>query len=317
MFRTGFPRSPPINSVRRVCANGHEMDVADDICLTCGADVARGEGTELTTPERTPEGNELPSRQTAVDGWQLVRRLPSHLPDLPYESFHAQNESGREAILTLYQSGAEPDPAVHEILLRMPRDHIPELIATGRYEGGAYEVIELISGGTLAEAGFPGATDPALLRRIVDELGRALASFAEVGLRHRDLNPNTIRLRTLNPLDLVITGFGSARLSDFDLEAVAPLELTRYSAPEAIVGAVSAASDWWSLGMIVQSRPPRADALKVLTIRRFGCTSLHVGSTCRRASLPRFGSCCGGFLARDPLKRWSATHSSLARWRGG
>lgn len=135
--------------------------------------------------------------------------------------------------------------------MRCCGDHIPELLATGRHEGRAYDVAELVTQGSLAQAGFIGANDRDVLRRLAEELGRALAYFTEQGLRHRDLRPDAILLRTREPLDLVITDFGSARLSDFDLEAVATLQLTRYSAPEAIVGTVSAASDWWSLGMII------------------------------------------------------------------
>ncbi|MGG7382312.1 protein kinase domain-containing protein, partial [Escherichia coli] len=85
----------------------------------------------------------------------------------------------------------------------------------------------------------------------VEELGKCLHSFSEHGLRHRDLRPGAILVRQKDPLDLVVTGFGSARLSDFDLDIVSPLETTRYSAPEAIAGGVAAASDWWSLGMIL------------------------------------------------------------------
>lgn len=56
-------------------------------------------------------------------------------------------------------------------------------------------------------------------------------------------------MRTWEPLDLVITGFGSARLSELDLDIVSPLETSRDIAPEAVMGGVSAASDLWSLGM--------------------------------------------------------------------
>jgi serine/threonine protein kinase len=130
-------------------------------------------------------------------------------------------ESGsREALLSLYREGFEPDPAVYEVLRRMPLDHIPELLVTGRHEGRAYDVVELITQGSLVQAGFIGANDRSVLRRLAEELGRALADFTEQGLRHRDLRPDAILFRTHDPLDLVITDFGSARLSDFDLEAV-------------------------------------------------------------------------------------------------
>ncbi|MEX0828477.1 MAG: DUF4011 domain-containing protein, partial [Haliea sp.] len=72
-----------------------------------------------------------------------------------------------------------------------------------------------------------------------------------VGLRHRDLTPSTITVRSADPLDLVIEGFGSACLSEFDLDVVSPLETNVYMAPEAVAGGVAEASDWWSFGMIL------------------------------------------------------------------
>src|SRR5262249_29454553 len=128
--------------------------------------------------------------------------------------------------------------------------HVPEIVATGRWDGRAYEVAEELTGGTL-EAFRCGPEDVEGVRSIAFEIGKALHSFREAGLRHRDLRPGNVLLRWDAPLDLVIIGFGSARLSDFDLDIVSPLETTRYMAPEAIAGGVAAASDWWSLGMII------------------------------------------------------------------
>src|SRR5882672_3102266 len=62
---------------------------------------------------------------------------------------------------------------------------------------------------------------------------------------------------------------------------IAPLELTRYSAPEAIVGAVSAASDWWSLGMIVLEQATAGRCFVDVNDRAF---RLHVVT--RGISLP-------------------------------
>ncbi len=66
-------------------------------------------------------------------------------------------------------------------------------------------------------------------------------------------------VRAREPFDLVMTGFGSARLSDYDLEAVSPLDDTKYSAPEAVAGGVAAASDWWSLGMLLLEQATRGE----------------------------------------------------------
>jgi len=221
----------------------------------------------------------------------------------------------REALLSLYREGFEPDPAVYEVLRRMPLDHIPELLATGRHEGRAYDVVELVTQGSLAQAGFIGANDPNVLRRLAEELGHALADFTEQGLRHRDLRPDAILLRTPEPLDLVITDFGSARLSDFDLEAVAPLQLTRYSAPEAIVGTVSAASDWWSLGMIVLEQATAGRCFQGVNEQAF---RLHVVT--RGIDIPTeldadVRVLLRGLLVRDPHKRWAAPQ--LFAWLKG
>src|SRR3546814_8230827 len=122
----------------------------------------------------------------------------------------------------------------------LDRDHVPEVLETGHYGDRAYEVTEDLRGGTFADLGLV-ADDVATLSRILEEVGGALAAFAECGLRHRDLRPGAIMVRSRDPLDLVVTGFGSARLSDYDLDIVSPLEITRYTAPEAVAGGVAAA----------------------------------------------------------------------------
>src|SRR5262249_39795180 len=153
------------------------------------------------------------------------RRLQPPTASAPYQSFLVVTEAGQEGILMLYNPGSEPDLAVFDALRATSTDHVPKLLATGKYDGGTYEVSERIEGDTLQSAGYIAAQRPELLRSFVKELAAALTSFSDWGLRHRDLHPGNIRIRSLEPLDLVISGFGSARLSDYDLEAVAPLEL--------------------------------------------------------------------------------------------
>ena len=198
-------------------------------------------------PSRSPSPSE-----TIIDGWRLHDRMSSS--STVRERFVAVRESdGRRGVLTLYAAGSEPDRAIYDLLRKLPRDHVPEIIATGRWCDRAYEVVEEFTGGTLADLP-PDADDQTAIRMLVSELGQALHSLSEAGLRHRDLRPSTIFVRSRDPLDLVIGGFGSARLSEFDLDIASPLETTRYMAPEAIAGGVAPASDWWSLGMILLER---------------------------------------------------------------
>src|SRR5262249_31964757 len=150
---------------------------------------------------------------------------------------------------------------VYEVLRTLDREHVPDLLDTGHWDGRAYELSEDLRGGTLADVGLL-PDDLATLSRIVSEIGSALHALSEHGLRHRDLRPRAILIRTREPLDLVVTGFGSARLSDFDLDVVSPLETTRYTAPEAVAGGVAAASDWWSLGILLLEQVTRGDCFE-------------------------------------------------------
>lgn len=280
-----------------VCANGHGMVPGDQLCLECGSEPA------TSTPPTSSVGETQVA--TVVGGWRVLERLEP--PERsPWERFVVEPEAGTSrALLTLYHEGCEPDPAVYEVLSRMPRDHVPEVLARGRHETVAYDVVEFVTGGSLADARQTLTLGSEFVRSLVKELGRALAEFAEAGLRHRDIRPKTILIRSINPLDFVVTGFGSARLSDFDLEAVAPLKLSRYSAPEAVVGAVSAASDWWALGMLVLECATRGECFDGVNDQALLLHIVTRGMELPADLDPDTRLLLRGLLARDPLERWA------------
>lgn len=276
------------------CVNGHPMGEGDLMCLTCGGDAA-GAAAEGSEAAADPD-------ETRIDGWRLVRQISS--TDGVRERYLAQQQdTGRQAVLTLYRPGAEPDPAVYDVLHRLAKGHVPEILATGRWDGRAYEVAEEMSGGTLADLGI-AMHDTAAIRRIVDELGQALHAFSEVGLRHRDLRPATLLVRSREPLDLVISGFGSARLSEFDLDIVSPLETTRYMAPEAIAGGVAPASDWWSLGMILLEQLTHGRCFEGINPHAFLIHVLANGVALPDDLDPSLHLLLRGLLARDRHARW-------------
>src|SRR5262245_41697668 len=185
----------------RLCVYGHPISEGDLLCLICGADVV------AEAPEPSPLS------ATVIDSWRVVERLDTH--SSIHERFVVEAEdSERRALLTLYQPQSEPDMSIFETLRRQPLDHVPEILGSGRWNDRVYDVMELITGGSLQDLGYEAGDSIETLQRIVDEIGKALASFAEIGLRHRDIRPGTILVRRAEPLDLVITGFGSARLSN-------------------------------------------------------------------------------------------------------
>lgn len=242
------------------------------------------------------------SEPTVIGGWILLGRLPALGKSAErYSARHA--ESGLEATMTLFYSGFEPEPLVYETLQRLPLEHVPQIYASGRWENRFYTVAESFSGRNLADLGHV-IRDENGVRHIINELGQALNALGEAGVRHRDLNPGLLAVRGEDPLDLVITGFGSARLSDFDLDVVAPLEANPYMAPEALAGAVSPASDWWSLGMILLEQLSGGELCRDSSPQEFLVGMLTSGVTLPEGLDADIALLLKGLLTRDHRHRW-------------
>ncbi|MGX1350422.1 hypothetical protein AB7M49_003998 [Bradyrhizobium elkanii] len=295
--------NPPVNPSASIpiCRNGHQGSPGDLICSVCGEPII--ERQEAPSPAEPMPGPELaPEGETIVDGWRLQDRIASS--SAVRERFVATRDSdGQRGILTLYAIGAEPDQAIYDLLLKLPRDHVPEFFATGRWQERAYEVAEEFKGGTLTDLAVDPA-DPAAVAKLVGELAQAVHALTEAGLRHRDLRPSVIFVRSRDPLDLVISGFGSARLSEFDLDIVSPLETTRYMAPEAIAGGVAPASDWWSMGMILLEKITQGACFEGINEQALLIHVLTNGVHLPESLDERINTLLRGLLARDRRQRW-------------
>lgn len=316
------PPAPTSVPADRRCTNGHILERGDLLCPDCGADLVEdGDPAPVREPAAAPPAEPVPATSeepsatapTVIGDWTLVRLLAStgHVQ----ESYEAMRDSdGRQAILTLYAEGSEPDPEVYEVLRTLDRDHVPEVLDIGRFGEQVYEVSEDLKVGSLADLGLM-ADDLAGLSRIVEEVGGALAALAECGLRHRDLKPDAIMVRTRDPLDLVVTGFGSARISDYDLDIVSPLEITRYTAPEAVAGGVAAASDWWSLGMLILEQVTSGACFASADDQSFLISVLTNGAPIPEGLAPEVDTLLRGLLAPDRRVRWC--WPEVRRWLDG
>ncbi len=113
------------------CRNGHRVDDGDTMCLTCGASIGSTGTADHGADRSVVDDAPLIDHPTEIGEWTLEEALPSHAR--PWRRFLARAADGRHGVLTLYDCGAEPDPAVHDVLRRMDRDHVPVLMATGRW----------------------------------------------------------------------------------------------------------------------------------------------------------------------------------------
>ena len=79
----------------------------------------------------------------------------------------------------------------------------------------------------------------------------ALGHLHSANVLHRDIKPSNILVRSVDPLDLVLTDFGISSITDLSLHLTSVNRTAAYCAPEALTGVVAKASDWWSVGVIM------------------------------------------------------------------
>lgn len=284
----------PISSL--VCLNGHPMDANDLICLECGVDAApEGDNSSLQqahAPERL------------IGNWGIQQRING--ADSIRERYLVINQqTGQEGVLTLYQKGEEPDPTIYQVLKLISTDHVPHFYETGRWENRAWHVTEKLTGGSLSQFIQQGEFwHSEEIPKLVEELGTALATFAEHGLRHRALRPANLLIRSRNPLDIVIIEYGSASLSEFDLDIVSPLDISRYTAPETLAGGVCAASDWWSLGIILLEQLTRGKCFEHIQDNAFLIHVMTNGIELPDELDSNTQLLLRGLLSRDRFSRW-------------
>lgn len=296
------------------CVNGHIMDTGDLICMECGADLAEIDNSEnLERISSNHEETITESDITTIDDWQLLQ-LISQTDGVRERYLVKRLHDEKRAVLTLYHTGAEPNIDVYEVLHNLPREHVPEIITKGRWNDLAYVVAEELTGGVLADLGMV-INDMDTIRHVMTELGQALNAFTAAGLRHCDLRPNNLLVRTKEPLDLVITGFGSARLSEFDLEVISPLATTFYTAPEVVAGGVSVASDWWSLGVILLEQLTQGKCFEGVNTQAFIIQVLASGVDIPTTLDPRLQLLLRGLLTKDHHRRWQ--WSEVQAWING
>ena len=306
MATTPGQEAPPV----RRCSCGQTLAPGDLICVECGEELADEESVQ-ESPALDAQREALTGSALVIAGWRVLDELEGQ--NHVQERYIAERD-GVRGVLTLYHEAYEPDTQVFEVLGIMDPDHVPLLLEMGRFDGQAYVVSELLDGGSLADFRLE-PDDMDSIRRIVDEVGRALESFTQVGLRHRDLRPSNIRIRSHDPLDLVITGFGSARLSELDLDIVSPLETSRYMAPEAVMGGVSAASDWWSLGMILLELLTQGSCFGGASDQLFLIHVLANGVRVPDNLHPSVTPLLQGLLAKERTQRWC--YKEVQAWLKG
>jgi primosomal replication protein N'' len=292
------------------CRNGHPLEPGDFMCMVCG------EPATASAQPAPPSGPVDAAR--VANGWVLGALLEATAEGADLYLAHktsSKDDSRDEAVFKHYRRGIEPEPAHYPALRTLDPAHGQRLLDAGRFEDRAYEVWEYLPLGSLGMLPLEEKTDPEFARQVVRELAAALHGLAEVQLIHRDLKPANVLIRSREPLDLVLSDFSTATISEFDLQPTLARQATRYAAPETIVGTCSAASDWWSLGVIVLELLTRGRGVQGVHERAFLLQLITRGVPVPKELPEEWRELLMGLLTRDAVRRWG--WDEVRRWLGG
>ena len=247
--------------------------------------------------------------------------------ELPAEGAEADlffvddRRTGERSVLKLYRAGVEVDAAALEQLAQADIAHVVRIEAHGRIGNRAYEVLEHIPAGDLSvfQQRHGPSIEPGVVRTILQELADAVEHLHDVlGLRHGDVKPANILVRTEDPLDLVLADFGLAAVTDATLVFGGQGHRSRmYASPEQVAGAAGLPPDIWALGVVVMELLLGHHPLAELAT---GTIDYHLVSQpwpinpdlVEDPSWQRFLS---GTLHRDPVRRW--TVGDVQDWLAG
>jgi serine/threonine-protein kinase len=172
-----------------------------------------------------------------------------------------QMNVGRDVAIKVIESRYADDPQFIQRFRReaqtiaaLNHPHILKLFDFGEVEGLIYLVMELQSGGSLAELIHREELSPERIARITEQIASALDYAHGRGIIHRDLKPQNVLLDEVG--NAILTDFGIARLMGSNLPSLtatgAAMGTPAYMAPEMWQGQpVDSRADIYALGIMV------------------------------------------------------------------
>lgn len=251
------------------------------------------------------------ARESGVQGigeFQLIRALPVRGAEA---DLYLVRDAEGEKILKVYRPGVNPDPEIIERCERVSREcpeHVVGIYGIGfdAASGRWRELMEYIPNGSVADWLERGGQFD--FQEFVAQLTSAVKALHERGVVHRDLKPANILIRSVAPLDLVLTDFGVASA----LDGASVRETSRggltpmYAAPEDMLGKiVSRPADWWACGMIFYELLAGGHPLRGLSANRILYILSAVGVSVDESLPARERTLLAGLLTRDDKKRWA------------
>lgn len=220
-------------------------------------------------------------------------------------------------VLKYYRPQMEPNEKIVQTIKSLPESCSIKIFETGRSESGRfYEIQEYAPSGSFQEyIKKRGPFSEEFIKDFVILLSECVSELHSRNVIHRDIKPANILVRKEEPFEMVLTDFGISSLAVSQLHHTSLSRTIAYSSPESMTGIISAASDYWAIGLI---------ALELLIGRNpfGGMDDKAIMFTIATKTVPELEKIKGGFmpllkglLTRDPEKRWGRVQVSA--WHSG
>jgi serine/threonine protein kinase len=257
---------------------------------------ARAAQTQLSNPD------------VAVDIDQVRDvRLRSLLSNSSAESdiWLGESTDGERVAVKIYRHGQLPGVMDLQKKQALRHPHLVPIIDAGEVQGRYYEISPFQEGPTLDRfivqhgvlAG-PEATE------LLQQLSDAIHYLHEQQILHRDIKPSNIFISNRQPLEVALADFGSARLTAYQTMLTGTIGTVAYSAPEAVTGLQSEASDYWSLAMVLLEAMTGRQAFQGLDLKQ-QLYRVASGQVEVPEGLPeRWQTLFRGLLTTDYTRRW-------------
>lgn len=276
-------------------------------CLYCNRPIASS--TALTTAAQSQSLLSLP--QALKDRYRILKPLPVQGAEAELLLVEA-HAGGPSRVAKIYRHGIQPRQDVQQRIARIDTQHRVEVLEAGISEGHAYELMEFCVHGSLREQMRAGPLSADLLLVLVRELAGAIVEVHAAGLLHRDLKPENILVRTVEPLDLVLTDFGISSVLDATQRFTGTARTLPYASPESLSGVIDGKADYWAIGMIILEgalgKHPFAGLSEAVILHHLTTRSIDLSGIGDR-SLRKL---LRGLLVRDPKARWG--DDEIRRW---
>ncbi|MCT7494319.1 protein kinase [Aliarcobacter cryaerophilus] len=252
--------------------------------------------------------------------YEIIKQLPSSGAEA--DIYIVKNEN-HEYILKLYRYGMQPSQDMKNKLIEVSEKYPEDIVRIyeidfDKQSNRWFEIQEYAVHGSLKNLiNIDNDFVKKNLKIIIEEVTLLLKSIHNENIIHRDLKPDNILIRTIHPLDLIITDFGisSTINEDMSRKMTSKSGTKIYFSPESFSGYIGKEVDYWALGMII---------LEILEDGNL-FSGMHEGVIANEiftkgVEIPdninkNYSFLLKGLLTRDPKFRWD--YHQIEKWLQG